>query len=119
MTVRRPEQQIQKTVFLHLTVRPAPGVFAFHPANGGWRTRTEAAILKSLGVVAGTPDVIAIRDGRAYALELKVKDGRLSPAQRWAHAALRQAGAEVAVATGLDEALAWLEQCGMLRGRVS
>jgi hypothetical protein len=117
MTARRPEQDIQRTVFQHLTVRGAPGTFAFHPANGGWRSRTEAKILKGLGVTAGTPDVIAIRDGRAYALELKAKDGKLSPAQRWAHAALRQAGAEVATANGLDEALAWLEQWGLLRGR--
>jgi hypothetical protein len=119
MTVRRPEQQIQKTVFAHFAARSAPGVFVFHPANGGWRSRTEAAILKGLGVVAGTPDVIAVKDGQTYALELKAKGGKLSPSQRWAHAALRQAGAEVAVATGLDDALAWLEAQGLLRGRVS
>jgi hypothetical protein len=31
---RRPEAAIQRAVFEHLRVRAAPGVFAFHPANG-------------------------------------------------------------------------------------
>jgi hypothetical protein len=52
----------------HLAWRRAPGVFAFHPANGGWRSRTEAAILKELGVVAGVPGIILMREGRTYAL---------------------------------------------------
>jgi hypothetical protein len=60
----RPEQQIQRAVFEHLAIRGAPAVFAFHPANGGWRTRVEAAILKAMGVRAGVPDVIAIEGGR-------------------------------------------------------
>jgi hypothetical protein len=84
---QRPEQQIQCAVFLHLRQRGVPGVFAFHPANGGYRTATEAAIFKALGVVAGVSDVIVIRDGRTYALELKAEGGRLSDSQRATHAA--------------------------------
>jgi hypothetical protein len=71
MSIRRPEQTIQRAVFEHLAVRRAPGTFAFHVPNGGWRSRAEAAILKGLGVVAGVPDVILVCDGRVYALELK------------------------------------------------
>ena len=41
----------------------------------------EAAILKGQGVTPGIPDLALIRDGRAYALELKTDNGRLSPAQ--------------------------------------
>ena len=112
----RPEQQIQRAVFEHLAVRAASTVFAFHPANGGWRTRVEAAILKGMGVRAGVPDIIAVKDGQCYALELKAPDGRLTPVQRDAHAALAAAGASVAVAYGLDDALARLEAWGLLRG---
>ena len=112
----RPEQQIQRAVFEHLTVRGAPAMFAFHPANGGWRSRVEAAILKAMGVKAGVPDIIAIKGGRCYALELKAPDGRLTPVQRDAHAALAAAGATVAVAYGLDDALARLEAWGLVRG---
>jgi hypothetical protein len=107
----RPEQQIQRAA-----IRAASTVFAFHPANGGWRTRVEAAILKAMGVKAGVPDVIAIEGGRCYALELKASGGRLTPVQRDAHAALVAAGATVAVAYGLDDALARLEAWGLLRG---
>ena len=83
----RPEQQIQRAVFEHLAIRAASTVFAFHPANGGWRSRVEAAILKGMGVKAGVPDIIAIKGGQCYALELKAPGGRLTPAQRDAHAA--------------------------------
>jgi hypothetical protein len=116
---RRPEQALQRAVFHHLAARPVQWVFTFHPANGGARSKIEAAILKGLGVVAGVPDVIAIHNGRVYALELKAERGRLSEAQRRVHDALREAGAEVAVAVGLDEALAQLERWGLLRGSVS
>jgi hypothetical protein len=115
----RPEDQIQRAVFEHLALRSAPDVFAFHPANGGWRSRIEAAILKGLGVRAGVPDVIAVRDGRTYALEIKSPGGRLTTAQNAAHAALRAAGAAVVTSYGLDEALAQLERWGLLRGRAS
>jgi hypothetical protein len=102
----RPEDQIQRAVFEHLRVRGAPNLFAFHPANGGWRSRIEARILKGLGVRAGVPDVIAVKDGCTYALELKPPGGRLTQAQTAAHAALRTAGAAVATSFSLDDALA-------------
>jgi hypothetical protein len=46
-----PEAAIQRAVFQHLRTRATPGVFAFHPANGGYRKPIEAAIFKGLGVV--------------------------------------------------------------------
>ena len=112
----QPEQQVQRAVFQHLTIRAAPGTYAFHPANGGWRSRVEGAIFKGMGVRAGTPDIVAIKGGRCYALELKAPDGRLTPVQRDAHAALTAAGATVEVAYGLDDALARLEAWGLVRG---
>ena len=116
MTRSRPEQQIQRAVFQHLALRGASTMFAFHPAIGGWRSRVEAAILKGVGVKAGVPDIIAIKDARCYALELKASSGRLTPVQCDAHAALVAAGAMVEVAYGLDDALAQLEAWGLLRG---
>ena len=64
----RLEQQIQRAVFQHFRARSTPNVFAFHPANGGYRRPAEAKILQGLGVTSGVPDVIAIKDGRTYAL---------------------------------------------------
>ena len=116
---RHTEQQIQRTVLEHLKLRHAPDIFWFHVGNGGYRTPIEAKVLKSLGVTAGVPDLILIRGGKAYGLELKAHGGHLSPAQRTAHVLMRAAGAEVEVAVGLDAALRQLESWGLLRGCVT
>src|SRR5262249_10987129 len=112
------EQQIQKCVFQHLRERGAPGVFAFHPANGGYRKPVEASIMKGLGVVAGVPDVFAVHNGRCFALELKAEGGRVTDKQFETMDALREAGAFTCIAEGLDRALAVLESWGLLRGHV-
>jgi hypothetical protein len=70
-----------------------------------------------MGTLAGCPDICAIRDGRAFFLELKVDGGRLSKTQRECHAALIEAGATVGTAVGIDEALRWLEHHKLLRGQ--
>jgi hypothetical protein len=113
---QRPEAAIQRAVFAHLRARGAPGVFAFHPANGGWRSPIEGAIFRGLGVVPGTPDVIVIHQGRCYALELKAEGGRATPKQLEAIAAMKAAGAITRIAEGLDQALLWLESEGLLWG---
>jgi hypothetical protein len=116
---RRPEDAIQRAVFQHLRARAERGVFAFHPANGGYRKPVEAAIMKGLGVVAGVPDVIVIHEGRVYGLELKAPGGRASAAQLETLAAMEAAGAYTCVAEGLDRALEVLERWRILRGRAS
>jgi hypothetical protein len=114
------EQDIARAIIEHLAWRGHPNAFLFHVPNGGYRRPTEAAILKAIGTVAGVPDLIALHRGKFYALELKTERGRLTDVQRVAHERLKRAGAkEVAVAFGLDEALAKLEEWKILRGRVS
>jgi hypothetical protein len=115
----RPEQAIQRAVFQHLRARGAPGVFAFHPANGGYRKPVEAAILKGLGVVAGVPDVFIVHNGRCFVLELKAEGRRATDKQLACIAALREAGAFTCIAEGLDRALACLTAWGLLRGSAS
>jgi hypothetical protein len=104
------EQQIQRAVMDHLRWRGVPGLFAFHVALGGYRRPIEAAILKSLGTVAGIPDLILVHAGRTYGLELKSDNGRLR---------MREAGAQVATVYGLDEALGQLTEWRLLRGASS
>jgi hypothetical protein len=110
----QPEAQIQRAVFAHFGARSAPGVFAFHPANGGYRRPVEAKILR-LGVTSGVPDVIAVHNGRCFALELKAEGGRATDKQLETLAALREAGAFTCLTEGLDRALAVLESWGSLR----
>jgi hypothetical protein len=112
------ENDIQRTVFKHLRQRPMPGVFAFHPKNGGIHQQGRArGINAGLGVVSGVPDVIAILEGRVFGLELKADFGKVSDEQLNALRAMQNAGAIVSVAHGLDAALHKLEEWGLLRGR--
>jgi hypothetical protein len=113
------EGAIQRAVFAQLRMRPAAGVAAFHVPNGGYRRPIEAAIMNGQGVLSGVFDVIAVKNGRAYALELKRAGGRLSQAQSAAHAALRDAGAVVATTFCLDDAIIALGDWGLLHGRAS
>jgi hypothetical protein len=113
--LNRPEQQYQRAVIQHIAWRARPGVFAFHVPNGGWRSRVEGAILKAIGTVAGVPDILCIFQSRVYALELKAGRGRLTDVQRVVHERLREAGANVAVAHGIDQALAQLTEWKLLR----
>jgi hypothetical protein len=117
--LNRPEQQYQRAVIQHIAWRARPGVFAFHVPNGGWRSRVESAILKAIGTVAGVPDIICIFQGRCYALELKAARGRVTDVQRVVHERLREAGANVAVAHDIDQALAHLEAWNLLRHNVA
>jgi hypothetical protein len=75
--------------------------------------------MKSLGWMAGLPDVFAVHNGRVFALELKAEGGRATDQQLATIAALHEAGAFTAIAEGLDRALAVLESWGLLLGRVS
>ena len=111
----RPEQALQKAVVGHLQWRARPDVWFCAIPNGDARSPIEGAIFKGLGVVAGAPDLLIVRDGRASFLELKAQGGRLSEAQRECHERLRRAGAVVATATGLDAALDQLEDWQLLR----
>ena len=113
--MKRPEQQIHKAVVSHLNWRAMPGVFFFHPPNGGFRSKTEAAIFKGLGVKSGVPDLIIFYKAQIFGLELKATYGRLSPSQRLCMDAMELAGARVSIAHSLDEALITLECWGVLR----
>lgn len=117
--MQRPEQAIHKAVVSHLNARSEPRVFFWHTPNGGKRSMIEAKIFKGLGVRQGVPDLVILKAGSLYALELKAPGGRLSPSQRLAIAAMDECGATVATASSLDEALITLEVWGILKRSVS
>ena len=109
------EAEIQKAVIQNLLRRSEPKVFWFHVPNGGKRSWSEGKSFKAMGVIAGVPDILLIKDGEIFGLELKAAGGAVRPSQRLAHAAMQEAGAKTAVAKGLDEALITLEVWGILR----
>lgn len=115
----RPEDIVQKAVFQHLRVRPAAKMVAWHTPNGGLRSPVEAAIMSGMGVIAGVPDLIAIKDGTVFALELKADDGKLTPAQSSMLEQIKAAGGNVAVAYGIDQAIRQIEAWQLVKGKSS
>src|SRR6185503_3702193 len=116
MTPRaQPGACLQGSVIAQSRWCARPGVWFTHIPLGGLRSKIEGAILRGLGTARGTPDLLIVADGKARFLELKSAAGRVTDTQRQCHKALRAAGAVVAVAHGIDEALAWLEVWNLLR----
>lgn len=112
---RVSEETIHRAVVDVLARAAKPGIAWTHMPAGEARAKGVAGKLKGMGVKAGWPDMLIVKGGRLYGLELKTETGRVSPAQVAAHEALRAAGAEIAVAFGLDAALEQLARWGVLR----
>ena len=119
MKRNRIEDQIQRAVIQHLRERGAPGIVFWHTPNGGHRRKTEAAILKGLGVRAGVSDIIIIHKSRVFALELKAPEGRPTESQMQFISDLNAAGGFGCIVEGLDKAIKVLETWGLLRGQAS
>lgn len=113
------EDDIHKAVICHLKSRAMPGTFWFHPANDGKRSFATASRMKSMGMVAGIPDLIILRGGEVFGLELKSAKGRIRPSQHLIHAAMREAGARTEIVRSVEEALTTLEYWGVLKRSVS
>ena len=116
---QRQEQIIHKATISHLKARGVRDLVFLHPANGGARSPIEGAILKSLGVVPGAPDLLLWHAGKSFALEIKTEVGRVTEAQLELLDRLSKAGVYTAIAHGLDRALAILESWGLLRGQAA
>jgi hypothetical protein len=108
------EDQIHTAVVHHLNLRGVAGLVFWHTPNGGLRSKSEAAKLARMGVLAGVPDLMFIYRGKTYGLELKTETGRISSAQRAVLTAMEQAGVATAVSKGLDAALDQLEAWGLI-----
>jgi hypothetical protein len=106
---RHPELALHRAVidFLRWCI-PAPpeGPWWSHPHNEGRRSKADAGLAKAMGQQAGTPDLVFCWRGHFLSIELKAPDGRLSPAQEYAHVCIRAAGGTVAVCRSLDDVVA-------------
>ncbi len=61
--------------------------------------------IRDAGVVAGAPDLIVLKDGRVWFLEVKTEYGRLSRSQEEFAEQLRSHGFEYHVVRSVDDAL--------------
>lgn len=83
-----------------------PDVLAFHVPNGGKRSAREGAKFKRQGVLAGVPDILIIKQKGSFsgfAIELKVKGGRLSPSQKERLQEFATSGFKTLVTYSFDE----------------
>jgi hypothetical protein len=116
-TTRRqaPEARLQKTIIQHLKLCGVEGLLWFHPANESKRSVVTGANLKALGMLPGVADLVIIKDGRAFFMEVKAEKGRLSDAQKEFAAAAVKAGAEWAVVHSIAEAITILRDWQVIR----
>ena len=109
---KREEDAAQKWV-VEWVRRTCPSVLIFHVPNGGQRSRTEAAILKGLGVLAGIPDLILLWPGHVAGLEMKAPKGKPTPEQEAIGERMIQMGHLWGVARSPEEAIALFAQWGV------
>lgn len=100
--VDQTEKQLHLAVAQYLTLALAqPDWFTTFPLGSGGKAR--GGQLKAAGVKAGTPDILILKAGRAYWIELKTKRGTLSEQQRLMAVDLRNAGCEWCVCRSVEE----------------
>lgn len=112
------EDVLQMQVMRFLAIA-APGLLAYHPANGGYRNPREARKLKDMGVKPGVADLaLILPDSRAAFIELKVGKNRQTDTQKAFQADCERIGAPYAVCRSLEEVEASLRAWGVpLRSR--
>lgn len=104
------EDQLQSALFLRChNLLPQTRKLLFHVPNGGYRNKIEASKFKSMGLIAGVPDLLLIWGGRLHGIELKFERGVLSPAQKELHSVWRAQGIEVVVFNDLDKAFDYVK----------
>ena len=111
--------QIQLVEYLELAARSRDFLFWSTPNEGMGSARSGAGIgrmvkLKKMGLRSGVADLVFVKDGRTYFLELKRRLGKQSANQLFFEADAIRAGAEYAVAHSFDEAVNVLKAWGIL-----
>jgi VRR-NUC domain len=93
-----------------------PDVLSIHCPNGGYRRKTEAAILKGMGAMAGTPDILLLwKPAKVAFIELKTpkSENRLSADQIAFLTRLSELGIPNAVCVSLDAVRLKIKEWGI------
>lgn len=112
------ERQVQRAIIKALRLA-FPDVFTFAIPNGAvlaGSQRQRSAQMGALlgdGLVKGCPDICCLwRDGGAMLEVKRPKGAKVSPEQKAVHALLALRGIPVAIVRSVDEAFAFLKNCG-------
>lgn len=111
--MKRPEQALQMAVaaYLRHALKP-PVLWSAFPAGGGGAIR--GAILKSMGLQAGWPDVLVMAPGPIIVgIELKAGKGRQTPQQIEIQNGFVECKATYYVARSVDEVEGFLRGVGI------
>ena len=77
---------------------------AFHPANGGHRSKAAGALFKAMGVIAGVADFVFIfNGGKVVFVELKAGKGGQTDSQKWFEKVVTGLGFEYYLLAADDE----------------
>jgi hypothetical protein len=94
------EVEIQRTILDYLAYRK---VFAWRNNSGATVIQTPTARRFIRFGAVGSPDIIAIKDGKVYGLEVKTPTGKLSPNQETFRDGMTKAGGIYQVVRSLEE----------------
>lgn len=101
--MNRPEQALHKAIAQYLRAAH-PRLLWWHTPNGGSRNVVEAAILKSMGTLAGVPDLVFVLPGGSVGfMEIKAGKGALSAEQKAFAERACEAGAAWALVRSVEE----------------
>ncbi len=105
--MKRPEDAIQRACVEYLKLEENLGKLTYYAIpNGGWRSKTEASIMKGLGTRAGIPDICVIIEGYSLFIEVKSPTGLVRENQKEAMARLGDHGCTSMIARDLDQVIA-------------
>lgn len=110
------EMQIDVARMLNRILLPDVCWSAVDHANAA--DATTGAIRKARGAKPGLPDLLFWYQGRAYAIELKIVGGVVSPAQRQFQDQLARAGGLVAVCRDCASVFSTVQAWGLSRARM-
>lgn len=109
------EFRLQVSIATLLDHSAVPNMYWTALPFGEKRTPETGARLKRMGVKAGAPDVLLIKGGVCYGLELKRDGGRMAPSQVETANAWSAAGGIYHCAKGWQEAVDFLTKYGLVR----
>ena len=100
--MNRPEQTLQRACVKWFRMQYPTGLI-HHSPNGMRSSKVQGAIFKSIGVMAGFPDLICIYRGRIVFVELKADKGKLTDKQEDMSYYLEMNGFQVKVCRSIDD----------------
>ena len=107
--MKHPESILQRQCVRWFRLQ-YPKCLIYANANGGYRSRVEAAIMQGEGVTAGIPDLTVVAPDQTLWIEMKAGAGKLSDNQKRVHEKLTTLGQRVHTCKSLDEFIETIEK---------